>query len=237
MSSLVASADGSAVDWRRIDLVIFDLDGTLYDQARLRRRMAVELAGACARAQSLDLVRILKSFRAGRELLAEERRDDFPRLQYERVQHRTGTPAGEIANVVREWMQERPLRHLPSCRYAGVAELFAALKSAGRTIAVLSDYPAHAKLSALGLSADIIVAAGDAGAPRLKPDSAGVQFILAEAGVPAARALMIGDRDERDGEAARGAGVVALIRAGRPIPNVLTFRHFNDPVFRGIDPV
>jgi len=46
---------------------------------------------------------------------------------------------------------------------------------------VLSDYPAHGKLRALGLTADIVVSAVDSGVDRFKPSTAGLERILAQA--------------------------------------------------------
>ena len=74
--------------------------------------------------------------------------------------------------------------------------------------------------------------ATDAGIARLKPDPCGLLAILRQTGVPPARALMIGDRFDRDAAAADRAGVRALVRARQAHPQIDTFRGYDDPVFQ-----
>lgn len=207
----------AAVPWDRFDLIIFDMDGTLYDQSRLRRRMLAMLLAEMARSRSMAVPRLLRAFRRQRERLADAMEADFVRLQYVVPGHEPD----RVRAIVAEWMEERPLPLLRAFRAAGVAELFARL-SESHVLAIHSDYRAERKLAALGLAAQLTVAAEDVG--RLKPDPAGLHWLMAQAKAEPARTLMIGDRDERDGEAARRAGVRALIR-GRD------FRDFTDPIF------
>ncbi len=200
------------VDWQRVRAVVFDVDGTLYSQRPLRARMARELALRClARPATLREARILRAFRKVREQLAEEEAPSIGRPQYERTAERLGLAAATVEAVAREWIHERPLRHLAACRHAGVRRLFTSLRRSGRRIGVWSDYPAEAKLRALGLAADASVSADDAEVDRLKPQPAGLARVLELLGVPAAEALMIGDRDDRDGEAARRLGCPCLL--------------------------
>lgn len=226
------SRTGIALDWDAIDLVVFDVDGTLYDARRLRSAMAWLLALDAARARSLRTLRVLQTFRQVREELAEEGCAPFIEAQYARTALRTGCAQAQVRALVHDWMERRPLPLLARCRNAGVDRLFEALHAAGRRVAVLSDYPAHAKLDALGLRADPVVCAHDAQVARLKPDPRGLHAILAATGVPARRALMIGDRFDRDAAAAQRAGVRALVRSRQAQAGVPTFRCFDDAVFR-----
>lgn len=218
------------IDWDRIDLVVFDVDGTLYDAHRLRRAMLSRLLLDAAARRSLRTLRILRAFRHIREGLGDEQPPDFAGLQYTRTADRTGCEPEEVRALVTEWMEQRPLPLLAACRYPHVDRLFAGLREAGKQVAVLSDYPAVEKLAALGLQAHPIVSATDAEIACLKPNPAGLRAILERTGVPASRALMIGDRIDRDAAVAWQAGVQPLVRA-RPDPRVPTFRRFDDPVF------
>jgi phosphoglycolate phosphatase/putative hydrolase of the HAD superfamily len=221
----------SAPDWDRIDLVVFDVDGTLYDAARLRRAMLQHLLGAAWQARSLRTLRVLGTFRQVREALAQEACADFLNLQYTRTAARTGCDERQVRALVQEWMQQRPLPLLRACRWPQVQAVFAGLRAAGKPVWALSDYPAADKLRALGLQVDGAVSATDAEIARLKPDPRGLQAILARTGVPAARALMIGDRMDRDAAAAQRAGVPAWILSRRRAPGVRSFRGYDDPVF------
>jgi FMN phosphatase YigB (HAD superfamily) len=100
-----------------------------------------------------------------------------------------------------------------------VADFLAALERHGIAVAVLSDYPAEDKLRCLDLAIDCVVSATDPEVERLKPHPRGLQRILELTGVAAERAVLIGDRDDRDGECARRAGVSYLLRSSRPATN------------------
>lgn len=219
------------IDWNDIDLVVFDVDGTLYDAARLRRAMLAQLLAAAWHTRRLQALRVLRIFRQVREALGDEGDPDFLDLQYTRTAARAGCDPQRVRALVQEWMEQRPLPLLPSCRRPQVDALFTGLQAAGKRVAVLSDYPAADKLRALGLRAEVVVSATDPEVARLKPDPRGLQMILARTGVPAARALMIGDRVDRDAEVARRAGVQALILGHHAHADVACFRRYDDAVF------
>lgn len=224
----------SAVALRPIDLgavraVVFDLDGTLYDQRRLRLRMLAELALHClAHPGDAGVMRRLQVFRRERERLAEEEAAGIGSAQYRRPAELLGVPPERIEADVRRWFEERPLRHLRGCRFPGVAELFARLRSAGRPIAVLSDYPAAQKLAALELEADLSVSAAEPAVDRLKPHPAGLLHILERLELEPSALLVIGDRDERDGECARRIGASYLLKTRRPTAAPHRFSDFRE---------
>lgn len=195
------------LNWNDIDLVVFDVDGTLYDQRRLRLAMVRRLLAATWRTRSLNTLLTMRTFRKVREALG-----DRPQaLQYARTAARHHKTEDEVRALTSEWMERQPLPLLAGCRYPHVDALFAGLRSAGKLIAVFSDYPATDKLAALGLQAAPVVCAADAEVARLKPDPAGLLAILRHTGVDARR---------------------ALIRSSRPHPDYGTFRAYDDPVFR-----
>lgn len=225
------SGAGRALDWDAIDLVVFDVDGTLYDARQLRGAMARRLVLDALRTRSLRTLWVLRVFRQVREELADEGCTRFIEAQYARTAQRTGCGEALVRALVQEWMERQPLPLLPLCRHDRVDRLFDALHAAGKQVAVLSDYPAQAKLAALALRADPVVCAQDPHVARLKPDPRGLHAILATTGVPAHRALMIGDRFDRDAAAAQRAGMQSLVRSRRAHAAVPTFRRFDDAVF------
>ena len=219
------------LNWDSIRLVVFDLDGTLYDQRRLRLKVLLRLLVSAASSRSLDTIRVLRHFRRYREELGESLASDFATRQYVSVANRTGHPPEYVRSIVEEWMERRPLDVLHDCRCAGIEQVFAGLSARGKTIAVLSDYPAREKLHALGLKADLVVYAGDPDVGFLKPHPAGLRHVLTQANVPAQAAIMIGDRVDRDWEVAKRNGMRALIKSGRPLAGIDTFRSYGDAVF------
>ncbi len=234
MKALQVPASVVPIAWDGIDLVVFDVDGTLYDQRRLRLAMLGLLLADALRTRSLATLRTLRTFRQVRESLGDAPVDAFMPQQYARTALRHGMSADDVERLATEWLERKPLPLLAACRYPHVDALFSALLRAGKQVAVFSDYPAAAKLQALGLRASQVVCATDPQIGRLKPDPAGLLAIMRACGASAQRTLMVGDRADRDGAAARRAGAHALIRSARPIPGYLTFRAFDDPVFQPV---
>jgi FMN phosphatase YigB (HAD superfamily) len=205
------------IDWSRVRLVVFDLDGTLYDQGCIRRRMLWELGLHClGHPGDLARVRVIAEFRRARERLADETAENIGRLQYERPAASLGIRPEEVTAVVGEWIEERPLKHLLRCRFAAIDQVFDHLRASGRLIGVFSDYPVRDKLGALHLNADLTAVAAEPEIDRLKPHPAGLESLMSRAGVTPSQCVMIGDREERDGACARNAGVRYFIKSSSP---------------------
>ena len=217
------------LDWRDVRLVVFDIDGTLYDQRCLRPKMLLELLTHCLRHPGdLRVLRLISEFRRFREELAVGEAEGIGKVQYQQPAERLGIEPSEARRLLDSWMLERPLKHLRPCRFVGVDSFMRVLHRSELTVAVLSDYPAADKLAALGLEADLQVSAVDPEVDRLKPHPRGLQRVLEIAGVAAEQTVMIGDRDERDGECARRAGTQYLIKSSSRQPGTHHFREYAD---------
>lgn len=197
-------------------LVVFDVDGTLYDQSRLRRAMAVRLLSHMAATGRMSTLRLLRAYRRTREATAEAGSTDFEVQALAAAARAGGTTLEGARETVAEWMHRRPLPLLRACRYPGVAGLVCDLRAGGAIIGVLSDYPAEAKLHALEIKADLVAHAGGPDIPAQKPDPAGLLHLMAVTGMRPSETILVGDRDDRDGEAARRAGVDVLLRVDKP---------------------
>jgi FMN phosphatase YigB (HAD superfamily) len=216
-------------DWRDIRLVAFDVDGTLYRQGPLRLRMGRDMVIHAVAKRDLNAIGVVSAYRRIRERLADEEAVDFERVLIAETANATSTSPERVQAIVSEWIETRPLRYLRSCLFSGVPQLFAGLQRAGKKIGIFSDYPATEKLTAMGLAAHHVVAASDVG--LLKPHARGLQSLMAAASVTAHETLFIGDRADRDGVAARRAGVRILIRSSKPIETFQTFKTLHDPLF------
>ncbi|WP_218191384.1 HAD family hydrolase [Enhydrobacter aerosaccus] len=212
-------------------LVVFDVDGTLYRQWLLRLLMAIELLAHVLRCRDGRTLRVLRCYRSIRERMAEEERVDFSPALVAETASACAVPEAEVRAIVAEWIERRPLRYLATCRYPGIGALFEALRRNGTSIGVLSDYRAAAKLRALGLTADHVVCAEDDGVGVLKPHPKGLLMLMEAAGATPDATVVIGDRPQRDGLAARRAGARALIRSARPIDGWQTFARFEGAPF------
>ena len=200
--------------------VIFDLDGTLYDKARLPLRVVA--------ADWIHLFYLRADRYARKDLMGK----DFGTEQafYDALfrQMRTHIRIRVEDKWVREWfsgtympviarMLKRHYRLRP-----WVPELFRQLREQGIRTAVFSDYSAvPEKLQALGFDpswADVIADAPSLGG--LKPSPASFLRLTERLGVPPQQCLMVGDRDDTDGAGARAVGMSFLQITGPEPPQI-----------------
>ncbi len=200
------------LDWRQFRAVLFDVDGTLYDQKQLRKIMAVELGLWClTHPTRWREAKILAKFRHLREENFEREEVSLLEAQYRWAAEATGASPALVRQVADDWLLARPLRHLRPCRPPGLGELFDRLRSSGVKIGVFSDYPAVEKLAALELKADVVACALDDSVNRLKPNPAGLRHVAARLGVEPSECLHIGDREDRDAICARNFGCASIV--------------------------
>lgn len=195
---------------------LVDLDGTLYRPTPVKLAMAVELLlfGAGA-------IKTLRRFRHAHEELREAQAAaalssvDSPfERQLEHAAAALGRPRDEVERVVQQWMFERPLKWVARSRRDDLLDALESYRARGGSTALVSDYPASGKLQALGAVKlfDVVISSGEPGGPsKLKPDPEGYLRAASALGVEPSRCLVIGDRDDADGAAARAAGMAVHI--------------------------
>ena len=200
--------------WRA---VLFDLDGTLYRQTPVRLLMAAELMTLplTAPREAPARWRALRAYRHAQEQL---RRSDAPvesHTQLTLAASAAGVSMSEAEQVVEEWMFRRPLKYLRRCRVSGLVSLLDFLDRCGVLTGVLSDYPATAKLQALGVGDrfSLVLCAADTGA--FKPSPVGYLHACTRWGLPPEQVLMVGDRVDVDAVGAEAAGMSSVI-IGKP---------------------
>ena len=203
-----------------VKAVIFDVDGTLYTQGRLRSKMLVALLSYYSvRPWRFREMLLLQRFRAEREKRAGASGPDLENAQYTWCSDGGRIPVEKIRQVVDRWMFRHPNQYLLKCVYPGTHSFFAALRQHGIKIGIYSDYTAHDKLAAMGLAADIVVSSTDPEIDQLKPAPAGLLYIAEQLGLAPADCLFIGDRQELDGLCAEQAGMPYLILDKKPSNN------------------
>lgn len=196
---------------KNIRLFIFDLDGTLYDQVRLRKRIVrLMLSRLITFKMRLSELKIISAFRHQREDHKGYEAEGLEDLQYFWTAKETGKPVETVKNILIKYMYNEPLPYLKRAIYPGVEELFDVLHKKKITIAIYSDYPVKDKLTALGLYADILICSTDKGIDQLKPGEKAIKKIFSDAGCLPEETIFIGDRDDTDGISAQMAGVTFL---------------------------
>ena len=206
-----------------IRAVLFDLDGTLYRQTPLRLFMALELAlqslgrpgGASGR------IRALRAYRQAQEHLRADSGGGQAGRQIEAAAARSGLAIAQVEALVGDWMSRRPLKYLRFCRADGLEALLDRLERDKVRMGVLSDYPAEAKLQALGLEGRFwpVLCSSDAAIDAFKPHPRGYLRAAELWGLSPAEVLFVGDRADVDAAGASGGGhAVRHHRAGADRP-------------------
>jgi FMN phosphatase YigB (HAD superfamily) len=202
--------------------LVFDIDGTLYRQGPLRRAMLFRLLGqhTAHPVRGWETLRVLRAYRHAQETLrAGPASRDIAAAQLRLTCERTNVNQGSVVECVSRWMEHEPLAILPRCLQPGILEFLHACKARGLRLGALSDYPAEAKLRALGLADlfDVVLCAQSPDIDVFKPNPRGLLVALERLDSGRAESLYIGDRVDVDAATAEAAGVpCAILTPHRP---------------------
>lgn len=181
-----------------IDLLIFDLDGTLIDSKE-------------------DLAHAVNAAR---------RHMGLPPIENERVYSYVGNGAPVLmrramgpdateadVQTALEYFMAYYKDHMLDCTtlYPGVRQALDTLHAGGMRMSVLTNKPVRFSqllVEGLGLGGHFFRVYGGNSFEQKKPDPAGVYKLIEESGVPPERTLMVGDSDV-DIRTARNAGILA----------------------------
>ncbi len=190
-------------------LYVFDLDGTLYDQPKLRFIMAKRLISHyLLHPFSVKELLVLMYFRKVKdEWKDSSSEEDIIR----KVARDKKTDEQKVSATVRKWIYDNPLDALAKTKDEKIIKWIEDLRKSGRRVVILSDYPASDKLDAMKVPVDGIYDPADPRIDRLKPSPKGLEVIMSDTGFSGKDILMIGDRLEKDGMCAEAANVDYLI--------------------------
>lgn len=192
-----------------IRAVLFDLDDTLYPQASFLDAAWAAVA-AVAAPYGIDPA----ALHAALTDVASEGSDRGGII--DRALARIDAGKVPVEQLLAAFRTCAPARLSP---FPGVREALSALRHRALT-GLVTDGEVNgqrAKLHALRLEEafDVVVYSDDLGRARRKPHPAPFQHALAELGVPAAAAVMIGDRPDKDVAGAAAVGLRAIrVRTG-----------------------
>ena len=205
-----------SIDRAKLKAIVFDVDGTLYRQGPLRRAMALRLlwAHAVRPMRGFRTFRVLSAYRTAQERMRDGTiSTDLADAQIRFACERTNIERTFVAACVARWMEQEPLSLVAGCVWPGLREFLTACKERGLRLGVLSDYPAEAKLEALGLRDlfDVVLCAQAPDIGVFKPHPRGLEVALQRLDATAAESLYVGDRVDADAAAAAAAGVPCAI--------------------------
>lgn len=189
-----------------ISAVIFDLDGTLYDNKRLPIRLVLA---------DIPNMFVLATERKARKALMGIDYGDASRTYDALFAKMAELKKSLTVEKARRWYQDRymPAQVALLAMYYTprpcVDELLNTLKDAGIKTLLYTDYGhAKEKLEALNIDPamfDIIASAPKMGG--LKPCKESITRLLEQNGLNPESCLMVGDRDDTDGAAAQSVGM------------------------------
>lgn len=199
------------IEWDKLKLIVFDVDGTLYDQKKLRRKIIWKLClYYIFRPHQFKALSVLYHFRIEREKRAGLCFNSLEMEQYEWCAKVTNQPVAFVRETIGRWMFQYPNRYLRTCMYPGVDEFLKTIENSGILKAVYSDYPAEEKCKAMQLDFDLLVNSTDQEINALKPSPKGLNHIIEQFGFCKNECLFIGDRYELDGKCAEAADIPFL---------------------------
>lgn len=185
-------------------VVVFDLDGTLYAKHGMVRRMLL--------AAPLDWRKMLAERQTRKQLRGKWLRDE--KTFYNSYFQTMALQCSSTPKEMGEWYEKRymPLMVSVIQQYytlaAWVKPFLVECRKRGMRLVVLSDYGhTHEKLEALGLDVELfdwVVSAPELGG--LKPAAQLMQKVAERMTVSPSECLVIGDREDTDGEMAKAVG-------------------------------
>jgi HAD superfamily hydrolase (TIGR01549 family) len=196
--------------------VLFDVDGTLYRQAPLRRAMLLKFlrAHALRPLAGWRTARVLDAYRRALEHLRDSPEVlELGDAQLQLTCQWTRLDPQTVAECVGQWIEREPLGLVRRYLRPGLHDFIDACVENGLRLGLLSDYPAEPKLHALGLEGvfDAVLSAQSPEIGVFKPNPRGLLALARRLEVDASECVYIGDRPEIDGRAAWAAGMRCLI--------------------------
>lgn len=190
---------------------LLDLDGTLYHPRPIKLCMGLELL------TNPRVIPVLREFRKQHQQLREQQyrsTNDTSHSPFEeqikRVCDKMHLPHDQVRQIVLEWMVAKPGKWIRLFQRRKLIDQVREFRDRGGKTAIVSDYPATEKLTAMGISHlfDVVIASGEPDGPTaLKPYPEGFLRAAQRLGIEPQRCMVIGDRADADGEAAAAAGM------------------------------
>lgn len=189
--------------------VIFDVDGTLYHQKPVQISMLLEMAGYYClhfwRYKELLGVFFFRKYRE-KDIFKEKSFNE----QVEYIAKKYHVKSDVLKQMIDKWMFQVPLKYIKKYRNQAVLSYMEECRRNQVDIVIYSDYAAEDKLGVLEVHADKVYYPTENTFVTLKPSKMAMDYIVKDFGINPTETVFVGDRDSKDGESARIAGMQFL---------------------------
>ena len=187
-----------------IRAVCFDLDGTLYDLKKQQRKLWKSI---------LRHPIVLHHWQRETAAMRGVRSDSIHREIAEAVAKKTGRTADSAESIIQKAIfEDYPATFKPSDIIPGLPEIFSHLDRHRIPRAVVSDHPTDDKLRGLQILEGWVTRIDCSALGALKPLPDGLQEVARLLNCSTEELVLVGDREDTDGEMATAAGATCLIR-------------------------
>lgn len=198
-------------EFEEYDGIILDVDGTLYYQFPVRCCMFFQLLKfVITNPLHYREILVICKFRSTREKGISDQGHDFSE-QVSILAQQFSIPETEVRRILQKWMRHVPLKYIEKYKDETLLEMMEQWYYLGIKVILYSDHPVEEKANYLKLKVHGMFHTDDGIIKTAKPDPDGVRVILEKNHLPESRTLYIGDRYEKDGLAAKNAGVDFLL--------------------------
>jgi phosphoglycolate phosphatase len=186
-------------DLTGVRLVSWDVDGTLYSLAALKRHLLMQAIRRGLKERAFGSFRELRALADYHRAIERQRKSS----QDARVDSPALLLFADVADQEVRWLRASLSAMAPSPK---ALRLMALVRQAGVEQVVLSDFDATEKLAALGLSRELSIAYACQSIGYWKPSPVPFHFVQQRHSVEPQHHLHIGDRLDTDGAGAERSG-------------------------------
>ncbi|HEX2787694.1 MAG TPA: HAD family hydrolase [Ignavibacteria bacterium] len=201
---------------QKIKAVVFDVDGTLYNETKLRRYVLWMIFVNFLKSpiRTYKYLKIVLSYRKFHEHLRfDAKTKNKFKAQVQITADKFGMNYDDVYKIINEWIHIKPLPFISKSKYKDLDSVIAWLKKNNFRIGLLSDYPCMRKAEALGIKddMDLIKCSTDEDIDFLKPSSLGFTRVAQILNLQPQEIAYVGDRSHIDMVGAIDANFVPVL--------------------------
>ena len=194
---------------KNIKVIVFDVDGTLYNLNLMRFLILIELFFSLLIFNiSLKELIILKKYREERELMSNLSLKDLKNKHFDIIANNLKIDRSTLVKIIIEWIYKRPLKYLIIVRNIKLKKTIEKYKKDGLDIYFYSDYPLYHKMKKMkyNFNSNLYWSSLDYEISSFKPNPFFLFFLQKKYNYNKDEILFVGDRVDRDKKIADNFG-------------------------------